>query len=44
MINYTGGTSGGRAVAAASSDRMIALQLELSASNPAIVTGDADSR
>ena len=42
MINYTGGTAGGRAVAAAASDRMIALQLELSASNPAIVTRDAD--
>ncbi|QEC46359.1 aldehyde dehydrogenase [Baekduia soli] len=42
MISYTGGTAGGRAVAAASIGRMAALQLELSASNPAIVAPRAD--
>jgi betaine-aldehyde dehydrogenase len=42
MISYTGGTAGGRAVAAAASGRMAALHLELSASNPAIVLRDAD--
>ena len=42
MISYTGGTSGGRAVAAAATARMAALHLELSASNPVIVLRDAD--
>ncbi|ADB52824.1 aldehyde dehydrogenase family protein [Conexibacter woesei] len=42
FISYTGGTGGGRAVARAAIDRMAALQLELSASNPAIVLADAD--
>jgi betaine-aldehyde dehydrogenase len=42
MISYTGGTAGGRAVAAAAIGRMTALQLELSAANPAVVTADAD--
>jgi betaine-aldehyde dehydrogenase len=37
MISYTGSTAGGRAVAAAAIGRMTAMQLELSASNPAIV-------
>jgi betaine-aldehyde dehydrogenase len=41
LINYTGGTAGGRAVASAAIDRMTVLQLELSASNPAIVTPGA---
>ena len=42
MINYTGGTGGGRAVAAAAIGHMATLHLELSAANPAIVTRDAD--
>ena len=37
VINYTGGTAGGRAVATAAIGRMALLQLELSGSNPAIV-------
>jgi acyl-CoA reductase-like NAD-dependent aldehyde dehydrogenase len=42
MISYTGGTAGGRAVASAAIGRMTAMQLELSASNPAIVLPGAD--
>jgi betaine-aldehyde dehydrogenase len=42
MISYTGGTAGGRAVAAAAIERMAAMQLELSASNPAVVLPGAD--
>lgn len=42
MISYTGGTTGGRAVAEAAAARMAATHLELSASNPTIVTRDAD--
>lgn len=42
MISYTGGTAGGRAVAAAAIRRMTAMQLELSASNPAVVLPGAD--
>lgn len=41
-ISYTGSTAGGRAVARASIDRMPSLQLELSASNPALVLPGAD--
>jgi phenylacetaldehyde dehydrogenase len=37
MISYTGGSAGGRAVAAAAIGRMTAMQLELGASNPAVV-------
>jgi phenylacetaldehyde dehydrogenase len=42
LISYTGGSAGGRAVARAAIERMPALQLELSASNPAIVLEGAD--
>ncbi|WP_320673122.1 aldehyde dehydrogenase family protein [Patulibacter defluvii] len=42
VIAYTGSTAGGRAVARASIDRMPALQLELSGSNPALVLPGAD--
>ena len=42
LISYTGSSAGGRAVARAAIERMPALQLELSASNPAIVLDDAD--
>jgi betaine-aldehyde dehydrogenase len=42
MISYTGGSAGGRAVAAAAIGRMTALQLELSASNPAVVLPGGD--
>jgi betaine-aldehyde dehydrogenase len=42
MISYTGGTAGGRAVAAAAIARMTPMQLELSASNPAVVLPGAD--
>jgi betaine-aldehyde dehydrogenase len=41
VINYTGGTAGGQAVASAAIGRMTLLQLELSGSNPAIVTPGA---
>jgi betaine-aldehyde dehydrogenase len=41
MISYTGGTSGGRAVASSAINHMVSLHLELSASNPAIVDTDA---
>jgi len=41
-VSLTGGLAAGRAVAAAAVPRMAALQLELGASNPAIVCGDAD--
>ena len=42
MISYTGGTAGGRAVAAAAIERMTPMQLELSASNPAVILPGAD--
>jgi betaine-aldehyde dehydrogenase len=42
LVSYTGGTAGGRAVAEAAVGRMAALQLELSASNPALVVQGAD--
>lgn len=41
-IAMTGGTSTGRAVAAAAAPRFARLQLELGSSNPAIVLDDAD--
>jgi betaine-aldehyde dehydrogenase len=42
VVSYTGGVHGGRAIAAAAIGRMASLQLELSASNPAIVVRGAD--
>jgi phenylacetaldehyde dehydrogenase len=42
MVNFTGSLAGGRAVAQQAAPRMAALQLELGASNPAVVTADAD--
>jgi phenylacetaldehyde dehydrogenase len=42
VVSLTGGLAAGRAVAAAAIDRMAALQLELGASNPALVCDDAD--
>lgn len=42
VISYTGSTAGGQAVARASIERMPSLQLELSASNPALVLPGAD--
>ena len=42
VVSLTGGLAAGRAVAAAAVPRMAALQLELGASNPAIVCADAD--
>jgi betaine-aldehyde dehydrogenase len=42
MISYTGSTAGGRAVAAAAIERMTPMQLELSASNPAVVLPGTD--
>ena len=42
MLSYTGGNAGGRAVAQAGSSRMTAMQLELSASNPAVVLRGGD--
>jgi betaine-aldehyde dehydrogenase len=42
VISYTGSTAGGRAVAAAAIERMTAIQLELSASNPAVVLPGGD--
>lgn len=42
VISYTGGSAGGRAVAATAIGRMISLQLELSGANPALVMPGAD--
>ncbi len=42
IVSYTGGSAGGRAVAAAAIGRMVSLQLELSGANPAIVMDGAD--
>lgn len=42
VISLTGGLAAGRAVGAAAIGRMAALQLELGASNPALVCDDAD--
>jgi acyl-CoA reductase-like NAD-dependent aldehyde dehydrogenase len=42
VVSYTGGSAGGRAVAEAAVGRMASLQLELSGTNPAIVTRGAD--
>ncbi|HEX3240825.1 MAG TPA: aldehyde dehydrogenase family protein [Solirubrobacterales bacterium] len=42
FISYTGGSAGGRAVAATAIGRMISLQLELSGANPALVMPGAD--
>lgn len=42
VISYTGSTTGGRAVARTAIERMPSLQLELSASNPALVLPGAD--
>jgi phenylacetaldehyde dehydrogenase len=42
VISLTGGLTAGRAVGAAAIGRMAALQLELGASNPALVCDDAD--
>jgi phenylacetaldehyde dehydrogenase len=42
VISLTGGLAAGRAVGAAAIGRMAALQLELGASNPALVCADAD--
>ena len=42
MLSYTGGNAGGEQVALAGSSRMAAMQLELSASNPAIVLPGGD--
>jgi betaine-aldehyde dehydrogenase len=42
IVSYTGGGSGGRAVAAAAVGRMVSLQLELSGVNPAVVMDGAD--
>jgi phenylacetaldehyde dehydrogenase len=42
VVSLTGGLAAGRAVAAAAIERMAALQLELGASNPALVCDDAD--
>jgi phenylacetaldehyde dehydrogenase len=43
-ISFTGGGSGGRAVAVAAAPHFTALQLELGGHNPAIVLDDADVR
>jgi betaine-aldehyde dehydrogenase len=42
VVSYTGGSAGGRAVAATAIGRMISLQLELSGANPALVMSGAD--
>jgi phenylacetaldehyde dehydrogenase len=42
VVSLTGGLAAGRAVATAAIERMAALQLELGASNPALVCDDAD--
>lgn len=42
VVALTGGQTTGRAVAAATAPRMVALQLELGGSNPALVADDAD--
>ena len=42
VVSYTGGSAGGRAVAAAAAGRMSSLQLELSGANPALVMPEAD--
>lgn len=42
VVSLTGSLAAGQAVAAAALPRMAALQLELGASNPALVTEDAD--
>lgn len=41
-ISFTGGSAGGRAVAAAAAPNFTALQLELGGHNPAVVLSDAD--
>lgn len=41
-VSFTGGGSGGRAVAAAAAPNFTALQLELGGHNPAVVLADAD--
>lgn len=43
-VSFTGGGSGGRAVAAAAAPHFAALQLELGGHNPAVVLRDADVR
>ncbi len=42
VVSLTGGAAAGRAVAGLAAPRMAALQLELGASNPAVVIDDAD--
>jgi acyl-CoA reductase-like NAD-dependent aldehyde dehydrogenase len=42
VLSYTGGATGGRAVARAAIGRMVSLQLELSGANPAVVMEGAD--
>jgi betaine-aldehyde dehydrogenase len=42
VVSFTGGPSGGRAVAAAAAPHFTALQLELGGHNPAVILGDAD--